>query len=90
MDIKMAMQVMAGVCGVVLLILVMKKRMRFLLEFALRMGVGTAVVLWVNGILAAQGMASAVGLNPVTLLTSGSLGIPGIALLYAVSMLKNL
>lgn len=90
MDIKLAMQVMAGVCGVVLLILVMKKRMQFLLEFVLRMGVGTAVILWVNSILAGQGMASAVGLNPVTLLTSGSLGIPGIALLYAVSMLKNL
>lgn len=90
MDVRMSMQILAGVCGLVLLILVMKKKTQFFLNFLLRAGIGAVMILWVNSLLTGQGIAVSVGLNVWSLLTSGSLGIPGVALLYAISALQNL
>lgn len=90
MDVRLSMQVLAGVCGLVLLILVMKKKAQFFLNFLLRVGVGAAMIMWVNSIFLKQGIALSVGLNLWSLLTSGSLGIPGVALLFAISALQNL
>ena len=90
MDIRMSMQVLAGVCGLVLLILLMKKKAQFFLNFLLRAGIGAAMIMWVNSILIKQGIVVSVGLNLWSLLTSGSLGIPGVALLFAISALQNL
>lgn len=90
MDVRMSMQILAGVCGLVLLILVMKKKAQFFLNFLLRSGVGGVMILWVNSLLTRQGITVSVGLNLWTLLTSGSLGIPGVALLFAISALQNL
>ena len=90
MDVGLSMQVLAGVCGLVLLILVMKKKAQFFLNFLLRAGVGAAMIMWVNSILLKQGIVGSVGLNLWSLLTSGSLGIPGVALLFAISALENL
>ena len=90
MDVRLSMQVLAGVCGLVLLILIMKKKAQFFLNFLLRAGVGAAMIVWVNSILIQQGFAVSVGLNLWSLLTSGSLGIPGVALLFAISALQNL
>lgn len=90
MDVKMSMEILAGMCGLVLVILVLKKKMQFFLQFLLRAGIGAVAILWINNILIQQGMAVFVGLNLVTLLTSGSLGIPGVALLFAISALEIL
>lgn len=90
MDVRMSMQILAGVCGLVLLILVMKKKTQFFLNFLLRAGVGAVMIWCVNSILFKQGIAVSVGLNLWSLLTSGSLGIPGVALLFAISALQNL
>ena len=90
MDKVMAMQILAGVCGVVLLVVFLKQKAQVLLEFMLRAGVGTAIILWVNSVLIQQGIAVSVGINFWTLLTSGSLGIPGVVLLFAISALQNL
>lgn len=90
MDVRMSMQILAGVCGLVLLILVMKKKAQFFLNFLLRTGLGAAMIMWVNNILVGQDIGVSVGLNFWSLLTSGSLGIPGVALLFAISALQNL
>ena len=90
MDVRLSMQVLAGVCGLVLLILIMKKKAQFFLNFLLRAGVGAAMIMWINSILIQQSFAVSVGLNLWSLLTSGSLGIPGVALLFAISALQNL
>lgn len=90
MDVRLSMQVLAGVCGLVLLILILKKKAQFFLSFLLRAGVGAATIIWVNSLLAGQGIALSVGLNLWSLLTSGSLGIPGVALLFAISALQIL
>ena len=90
MDVRLSMQVLAGVCGLVLLILVMKKKAQFFLNFLLRAGVGAIAIIWVNSVLIKQGIVVSVGLNLWSLLTSGTLGIPGVALLFAISALQNL
>ena len=90
MDVMLSIKIMAMVCGLVLLILFMKKKMRFFLQFLLRMGIGTVAILWVNELLVRQGISVSVGLNPISLLTSASLGIPGVALLFAILAVKFL
>lgn len=90
MDIKLAIQILAGVCGVVLSILLLKQKMQFFLEFLLRTGVGIATILWVNHILLQQGIFMSVGLNFWSLLTAGTLGIPGVVLLFAILAVQNL
>lgn len=90
MDIKISMQILAAVCGLVLLMLVMKKQMQFFLNFLLRAGVGAAMIMWLNNVFLKQGIAVSVGLNFWSLLTSASLGIPGVALLFAISALAIL
>lgn len=90
MDVVMSMQIVAGVCGLVLVIVFSKRKMQFFLQFLLRTGIGMAAILWINSLLLQQGIQLSVGLNLVSLLTSGVLGFPGVALLFAVSALKIL
>ena len=90
MDKLMAMEILTGMCGLVLLIVLFKRKFQGLLYFLLRMVAGAISFLWINSILAGQGIAVSVGLNAISLLTSGILGIPGIALLYAIVFTKNL
>ena len=39
----------------------------------------------VNEFLDGQGISACVGMNPITFLTSGSFGFPGVALLYGIT-----
>ena len=54
-------------------------------NFIVRAIVGAAMIFFVNEFLSAQGISVQVGLNPWTVLTSGILGTPGVALLYGIS-----
>ncbi len=90
MDKTMSMQVLAGMCIVVLAILFLKSKMRSFLTFLLRTGIGAVSILVVNELLVRQGIGVSVGLNIITLLTSGTLGFPGVALLFAISALEFL
>ncbi|MBQ8040185.1 MAG: pro-sigmaK processing inhibitor BofA family protein [Lachnospiraceae bacterium] len=82
--------VVGGACGVVLLIAVLKQRAQILLNFLVRLVLGVICIFFVNDFLAGQGINLAVGLNPISLLTSGILGFSGVALLYAISACKFL
>lgn len=62
-----------------------EKGIRMVINFVVRMIVGAALIFFVNQFLDARGIAAQVGLNPVTFLTSGTLGIPGVALLYGIT-----
>lgn len=79
-----------GACGLVLLIAVLKQRAQILLNFLVRLILGAVCIYLVNDFLSAQGISVAVGLNPISLLTSGTLGFSGVALLYAISSCKFL
>ena len=77
--------IIAGSCVLILGIMILKNRARFALNF-----LGACAIACVNKWLAQQGIMLAVGINPVTLLTTGSLGFSGVALLYGILLLKIL
>lgn len=80
----------AGMCGIVLTILFLRTKTKFLLGVAVRTIMGAGAILFVNEFLKKQGIALEIGVNPLTLLTAGSLGFPGVALLYAIEATKFL
>ncbi len=55
------------------------------LNFLLRMVFGAIGIQIINAILISQNIGVFVGLNILTLLTVGSLGISGLGLLYGIS-----
>lgn len=55
-----------------------------IVNFLIRALVGMALIFFVNEFLSSRGIDAGVGLNAVTFLTSGTLGIPGVALLYGI------
>ena len=56
-----------------------------ILNFLLRMVFGAVGIKLINAILISQNISIVVGLNLLTLLTVGSLGISGLGLLYGIA-----
>ena len=54
-------------------------------NFLVRGIVSFVIIFFVNGFLDGQGISACVGLSPVTFLTSGILGFPGVAMLYGIT-----
>ena len=79
-----------GVCLVVLLIGAMGRKVEWLVNFILRAVAGAVGIYCINYVLAARQISVAVGINPFTLLTSGILGFPGVAVLYGIHFFKIL
>lgn len=59
-------------------------------NFIIRAVLGMGLIFFVNQYLEAKGISLRVGLNGVSFLTSGILGIPGVAMLYGMLAYKNL
>ena len=66
-----------------------EKRSSVIVNFIIRAVVGFAVIFFLNQFLAMQGLSVRVGMNPVTFVTAGTLGAPGVALLYGISFLSG-
>ena len=79
-----------GVCLIVLIIGAMGRKVEWMVNFILRAVMGTIGIYCLNYVLAAQQISVAVGVNPLTILTSGVLGFPGIAVLYGIHFFKML
>ena len=77
-------------CGVVLLIGAVKQKIEWLLNIVMRSILGTIAIYFINGGLAAAGISLGVGINAVTVLTSGILGIPGLLALYGLGIYRLL
>ena len=56
------------------------------LNFLLRMVFGAIGIQLINALLLSQNISVFVGLNVLTLLTVGSLGISGLGLLYGIAV----
>lgn len=80
----------AAACGMVLLIGVMRKRVEWLLNIFMRGILGMVGMYFINSALAAAGISLGVGINAVTVLTSGILGLPGLVALYSLGIYKLL
>lgn len=61
-----------------------------ILNFLIRAVIGMAMIFFVNEFLASSDIASGVGLNLVTFAVTGTLGSPGVALLYGIAFCQGL
>lgn len=61
-----------------------KNQSHIVVNFVVRAVVGCGAIFFINQFLASQGISLEVGYNGLSILTSGCLGIPGVALLYGV------
>lgn len=77
----MAMTASIGICLLALAVILLAKPLRMLLRFMLSAAAGGIVLLVGNS------MGAAVGVNGVTLLTAGVLGLPGVLGLFVLSVL---
>jgi len=64
--------------------------MEKLLDFFVRMIVGTLVIWIVNSLLEKMGISGIVGVNSISVLTCGFLGFPGLVALYGFGFYKLL
>lgn len=62
-----------------------KRNSGILLNFFVRAVIGITLIFFVNQFLIEKNIEPNVGINPVTVVTSGTLGVPGVALLYGIS-----
>lgn len=86
----MGMGLIVAACASVLLIGAVRKNAEWLLNIVMRGILGTIAIYFVNGGLAAMGISLGVGINMVTVLTSGILGIPGLLGLYGLGIYQML
>ena len=78
------------VCVLVLLIGAFGRKAEWVINFVLRAVMGTIGIYFLNNFLIVRDISVIVGINPMTVLTSGILGFPGIAVLYGINFFKVL
>ena len=74
-----------GALVLVLLIGAMKNRGEWIVNFVLRGVLGMMSIYFVNLMFANSMPGMNLGYNPITFLTSGILGFPGVAMLYGIN-----
>ena len=77
--------VIAGACLLILFMVMVRRKVEFFLDFCLRAVMGGISIYGINLLLASWGISCSVGINLLSLLTSGILGFSGVSLLYAVA-----
>ena len=90
MEQEMAFGIIAASLGVVLLIVLLKKKMQLVLNFLVRAILGAIGIVYTNDFFLSKEISVAVGLNPISVLTIGMLGFSGFALLYGIVLSKFL
>lgn len=66
-----------------------QKHSNFMVNFLSRMIIGLILIFLVNGYFVSREIPVRVGLNPITMATSGALGVPGVALLYGIAFYES-
>ncbi len=61
-----------------------KKSGGFIINFLIRAVIGLGIIFFVNKYLDYRNISVAVGMNGISFLTTGCLGIPGVLLLYGI------
>ena len=68
----------------------MERKNQFLVNFIVRAILGMGIIFFANEFFLKQEIALSVGFNAVSILTSGFLGLPGVAMLYGIVALPIL
>lgn len=77
-------------CAVVLIVGAARRKAEWMLNVLMRGILGTIAIYFINNALTGFGIPIEVGINPVTVLTSGILGFPGVVALYGIGIYKVL
>lgn len=67
-----------------------KNRPGMFINFIVRGLIGIAIIFFVNEFLSSKGMDIQVGINGVSIITSGIFGLPGVALLYGILVYQRI
>lgn len=59
--------------------------MKYIYRFVVRTILGMSMIFFFNQVLASAGISLAVGYNPVSVAATGTLGVPGVILLYGIA-----
>lgn len=77
-------------CAVVLIVGAVRRKTEWMLNILMRGILGTIAIYFINDALSGMGIPIEVGINPLTVLTSGILGFPGVVALYGIGIYKIL
>lgn len=66
------------------------QRPHVFVNFIVRAIIGMGIIYFVNEYLAYRDISVTVGMNAFTFLTSGVLGVPGVALLYGIMFYQGM
>ena len=67
-----------------------KKKIPFWVNFIVRSILGLGVIFFINQFLDYRNIPVSVGVNLISLLTTGTLGFPGVCLLYGMVFYQSL
>lgn len=90
MERSSAVAAIIFVCVLVLLIGAFGRKIEWIINFVLRAVLGTIGIYFLNNFLMLKNISVTVGINPMTVLTSGILGFPGLVVLYGINFFKVL
>lgn len=82
--------IIIAACVAVLVVGAVKRKAEWMLNVLMRGILGTIAIYFINNVLLGLGISVEVGINPVTVLTSGILGFPGVLALYGIGLYKIL
>nr|WP_317283917.1 pro-sigmaK processing inhibitor BofA family protein [uncultured Sellimonas sp.] len=66
------------------------KGTEIIINFIIRAILGMTAIFFINELLSYNQIPISVGMNGLSFLTSGVLGLPGVAMLYGIICIKNL
>lgn len=79
-----------GAAVLLLILSFFARKAEWLINFVLRSIMGTIAIYFINMGITFLGFTTVVGINAVSVLTTGILGIPGIVMLYGLSIYRML
>lgn len=85
MDTYAGVFLIIGILAVVLIIGAVKNKTEWIVNFMLRGVMGMMSIYFLNLLLADILPGVRIGYNPITFVTTGILGFPGIAMLYGIN-----
>lgn len=77
--------IMVG-CLIFICVCMIRKRPDLIVDFGLRASIGTACIYLLDMVLRMKGYDISVGINGVSVVTNGLLGLPGFLLLYGLAI----
>ena len=79
-----------GAAALLLILSFFTRKAEWLINFVLRSIMGTIAIYFINMAVTFFGFTTVVGINAASVLTTGILGIPGILMLYGLSIYEML